>query len=68
MVALGALGLVIFSWLTPESKTQHPKLPIGVDQGVSRPGVEQNVYRQCSLEDPDTPQYGDRTLASGCDG
>lgn len=66
---MAAIGLVIFSWLSPEPKGQHPKLPIGVDQGVSRPdGVEQSVYRQCSATDPNTPQYGDRTLASGCDG
>ena len=69
MVALAAIGLVIFSWLAPEPKSAHPKLPIGVDQGVSRPdNVEQSVYRQCSGPSTTTPQYGDRTLASGCDG
>ncbi len=69
LVAMAAIGLVVFSWLYPEPKSQHPRLPIGVDQGVSRPdSVEQSVYRQCSATDPNTPQYGDRTLASGCDG
>lgn len=66
---MAAIGLVVFSWLSPEPRSQHPKLPVGVDQQVSRPdSVEQGVYRQCSAQDPDTVQYGDRTLASGCDG
>ena len=58
VVVLAAVGLVAFSWLTPEPKTPPPRLPDGIEQGY---------YNQCARQNTDPPEYGDRTLASGCD-